>query len=310
MSGCHYSDRDKKKRKHFWLRLSTYILGIFLFYAPFAVFVRVVKSITNNPSTSDIHSFCMRMPINWLFDPTEWYRIVADPLYLSFIIVIAIAFFFGPLFCGWLCSAGALTEYLSKLVPDRFKIDLSRTVNPTPIRYGFLAGFILTPFLGGSVCCAFCNFSIFQRFISGLTGDLQALAYWSTTAIITVVIWFVFFGLFIKGGRGWCSFGCPIGTIQSLFYAIGSKLGFTYKLKYDSSKCNGCGSCIKACSMWSITKTDQGKGISVSPYSCNVCLDCVAVCPQEALSYSKGITETHKPIQLEGTTSSAVANRG
>lgn len=306
MSNCNYSDKKNKQKRHFWLRLSTYILGVFLFYAPFALFVRTIKFFTNNPTMSDFHNLCLRMPIDWLFDSSQWYRFVADPLYLSFLAIVGIAFLFGPLFCGWLCSAGAITEYLCKLVPDRFKIDFSGKVNPTPIRYGFLAGFILTPFFGGSVCCAFCNFSIFQKFVSKLTGDLQILAYWSSTMIITTVLWFFLFGLFMKGGRGWCNFGCPIGAVQSLFYAIGAKFGFTYKLKYNSSKCSGCGSCIKACSMWSITKVDQGKGISVSPYTCNVCLDCTVVCDRGALSYGTGAAETRELVQLDNMPASGI----
>jgi len=264
-------------------------MGIFLFYAPFALYSRTVKLITNDPSMADVHNLCLRMQINWLFDPAQWFRFTDSPIYLSFFVIVGVAFLFGPLFCGWLCSAGAVTEYLSKLVPDRFKIDLSGKVNPTPIRYGFLAGYILTPFAGGSIGCAFCNYSVFQKFISGLTGDWQQLTYWGTTIIITTILWFVLFGLFMKGGRGWCNFGCPIGAVQSMFYALGAKLGFTYKLKYNNEKCVGCGACVKACSMWSITPED--KGVSISKHTCNACLDCTFVCGSGALTYGKGATE-------------------
>ncbi|WP_425804350.1 4Fe-4S binding protein [Desulfitobacterium sp. Sab5] len=253
----------------------------------------------NNSEVSAVHNLCLRMQINWLFDPSQWSRFVTNPVYIGFFVILGVAFFFGPLFCGWLCAAGAITEYLSKLVPDRFKIDFSGKVNPMPIRYGFLAGYILTPFLGGSIGCAFCNYGIFQRFISGLTGDWQQIAYWSTTMIITTGLWFFLFGLFMKGGRGWCNFGCPVGAVQSLFYVIGAKFGFTYKLKYDSSKCSGCSSCIKACSTWSITKEDQEKRVSISPHTCNACLDCVSACPRGALSYGKGAAETNKRFELD-----------
>lgn len=286
-----------KRKRHFYLRLSSYVFGVLLFFAPFALYSRVIKWILKDPTVSDIHSICLRMQINWLFDPSQWYRFTASPIYLSFFVLIGSAFLLGPVFCGWLCSAGAITEYLSKLVPDRFKIDLSGKVNPTPIRYGFLAGYILTPFFGGGIGCAFCNYSVFQKFVSGLTGNFQVLAYWGSTMIITTILWFFLFGLFMKGGRGWCNFGCPVGAIQSITYAIGSKLRFTFKLKYDSDKCNNCGACVKACSMWSITKLE--KGISVSSHTCNVCLDCVAVCATGALTYGAGAVETKKLMQID-----------
>lgn len=289
MAGCGCSTKMFKQKKHFYLRLSTYIIGVLLFYAPFALYSRAIKLITSDPSLSDIHNLCLRMQINWIFDPAQWSRFTSSPIYLSFFVIVGSAFLFGPLFCGWLCSAGAVTEYLSKLVPDRFKIDLSGKVNPAAIRYGFLAGYIATPFAGGSIGCAFCNYSVFEKFIGGLTGNWQVLTYWGSTMIITTVLWFFLFGLFMKGGRGWCNFGCPVGAAQSLFYAIGAKLCFTCKLKYDSAKCNGCGACVKACSMWSIMP--EGQEVSVSRHTCNVCLDCVAVCGRGALTYGKGVAE-------------------
>lgn len=49
--------------------------------------------------------------------------------------------------------------------------------------------------------------------------------------------------------------------------------------------------------MWSITKLE--KEISVSPHTCNVCLDCVAVCASGAFSYGTGAVETKKPLQID-----------
>lgn len=287
-----------EKTRHYYLRLSSYILGFLLFYAPFTLFARFIKFITHDHSMSDVHNFCLRLQINWLFDPTKWSNFTAHPVYLGFFLIVASAFLFGPLFCGWLCAAGAVTEYLSKLIPDRLKIDFAAKINPIPIRFGFLIGYIAVPFVtSGSIACAYCNYSVFQKFVNGMTGDWQALTYWGSTMLITTILWVVLFGLFTKGGRGWCNLGCPVGAVQSLFHSIGTKLGFTYKLKYNSSKCSSCGVCVKSCSMRSIRTEDQG--VSINHHNCIVCLDCVAVCPSGAITYGKGIIEEQTVVQLD-----------
>lgn len=294
-----------RTRRHAWMRLGGYILGIFLFYAPFALYTRLLKVLLNDPSTSTWHNICLRMPINYLFDPSKWSTFITRPLFLSIFLLLAIAFFFGPLFCGWLCSAGAITEYLGRIVPNRFKLDFSGSVNPTPIRYGFLAGYVLTPFLGGSIACSFCNFSVIQNFVSTFTGEWQALAYWGSTTIITVVVWFVILGVFTKGGRGWCNFGCPVGAVQSLVHMFGVKLPFTYKLKYDRSKCSGCGACVQACSMWAVMHEDEK--IKVNRHACINCLDCVQICNCRALTYGKGLAEAGVNVKESSESQAAVS---
>lgn len=297
----HRFKNSTRKTRHFFLRLSSYILAIFVFFAPFALAERLFKFLLNDPSINTVHQLCLRMPMNWAVDPSNWFRFVSRPTYLLVFLIGLLTFLVGPLFCGWLCSAGAVTEYLGKLVPDRFKLDLLGKINPTPVRYGFLIGFMITPFVSGSICCSFCNFSIFQNTISGLTGDWAAFSYWGSTTIITFFLWFLLFGLFMKGGRGWCNFACPIGAMLSLFYVLGSKLGFTYKLKYDNAKCLGCNNCVKACPMRSIIPND--KKVSVNKYNCITCLDCVAVCESKALTYGKGLTDSEtvltKPAKNE-----------
>lgn len=295
-----------KEKKHFLFRLSTYVLGLLFFYAPFALFVRLVKFFAGAPGANDVHNLCLRMPVNWLFDPSNWSRFLTNPGYLTVFVLAFSALLVGPLFCGWLCPTGGVTEYLSKLVPDRFKIDLSGKLDPAPIRYGFLVGFIITPFVSSSICCSFCNYAIFQNVVMGLTGGWQALAFWSSTTIITLLIWFVVFGLFTKGGRGWCNFGCPVGALQSFFHFLGTKVPFTYKLKYDKGKCNGCGACRKACSVWAILPQDAG--ISISRHTCNVCLDCTVVCKKGALSYGRGLAEENTAVsQVPATETGFIA---
>ena len=73
----------------------------------------------------------------------------AGPVSLIALALLAVvSLVFGPLYCGKLCPAGALPEFLSRLVPEKLQIDWSHHVRITPIRYGFLAGFFLAPLAG------------------------------------------------------------------------------------------------------------------------------------------------------------------
>ena len=138
-------------------RLTGYALGFVLFYAPVALFQRCLFYLLYGSwQPQSIHGLCFRIPIEHILDGIIW-RLTPISM-LSTLLLLAAAFFLGPVFCGRLCPAGAFTEYLSKLVPSKFQISWHRYTEIAPIRYGMLAGFCLVPFFGGILACSYCNF--------------------------------------------------------------------------------------------------------------------------------------------------------
>jgi len=277
--------------KHHLKRAAWIIVGVVLFYAPFALIVKMATIIFPGASlgtvNGDVHQACLRMPISWLAQPQMLLRVLGNPLYLIVLVALPVtAFLFAPVFCGWLCPAGGFTEYLSRLVPDRFKLDFRGKVDFTPIRYGFLSGLIVTPLVTSSICCSFCNFGYMQNFVSAGFGDFSSFAYWSSTGIITLVLWLFFLGIFTKGGRGWCNFLCPAGAIQGLFSRLGMNLPWVYRIRHDKQSCSSCATCENICPPRSIERS--GESLRINPYTCNACLDCVVNCPSNAISYKKG----------------------
>jgi ferredoxin-type protein NapH len=273
---------DYNMNKREFKRFLGYSVGLFLFFAPFAYYQKTLSSWLGGPQATDIHTFCLRIPLlNML---TGQSMEILSVGFISLLLLIGTAFLFGPFFCSRLCASGALPEYLSRIMPNRFKIDWQSSMNPVPIRYGFFVGYLLSPFLAGSIACALCNYSFMERLIvGGVQGDIGPLG---STAIITAILWLGIFGVMAKGGRGFCSYLCPVGALQSAIHSIGARFGFTYKLRFIEAKCVNCRQCVKQCPMGALTHKDGA--LSYEIYNCITCRQCEGACTKKALSYSKG----------------------
>lgn len=275
-------------RRHLVKRLVFFLLGLVLFYAPFALLVRILLLATGSHLLPDAHRLCLRMPFEWLSQPWMYPTMIGEPLYLVGLLVLpAISFILGPLFCGWLCPAGAVTEFLGRLVPGRFKIRMGGKFNPTPIRYGVLVGMLVSPYLGAYVCCTFCNFAMMQNLVSAAFGDPGGLSAWASFTIATFIVWFFVLGVFIQGGRGWCNLICPAGAAQGLAHALGEGGRFSRAVRKNKDSCAGCGACVGACPAWAISK---GGGVNL--HACNTCMDCVHICPTGSIRYAPPCRES------------------
>ena len=268
------------------VRFGFFLLGILLLYAPFAFLPKIILALTNSPYQADVHRICLRMPIQWLAQPWMYQTIVDGPTYWFAVLILPLAaLFIGPLFCGWMCPAGQMTEFLSRLIPPRFQINLSAKIDPAPVRYGFTLGFMVVTFIGGNVCCSFCNFTHAQNLISAIFGDFAGLVYWTSFSIVSFVLWLVVLGLFTRGGRGWCNFLCPAGALMGLTHSIGTRLKIGRSVKIERTLCTNCKTCASICPAWAIS--NRGDKTEINTHSCTICMDCVKVCPQKAITYKQ-----------------------
>lgn len=263
-------------------RLAGYLFGFALFYAPLAFLPKLVYYFLYGKWLDvTVHSMCFRIPLEHLLDGTILrFSLVSVG---AMVALLLIAFFFGPVFCGRLCPAGAFTEYLSYAVPERLKIDWSRHVDIAPIRYGMLTGYLLLPFFAGVVACSYCNYYVFDLLTNFyLRGYFVAF---NTSLLLNLLLWLVFLGLFTKGGRGYCNFLCPVGAAQNLMHYFGNKIGIGYSVQVNRDKCIGCSKCANSCPMTSIIMKD-GKA-KTSLHNCIICGECMHNCPVKAISYRR-----------------------
>lgn len=294
-----YPKTYRTLRRHWLARFGFFLLGIVLLYAPFALLTRMVLWLSGSPLVADAHRICLRMPIQWLAQPWMYGVMIEQPAYLGAVLVLpAVALFAGPVFCGWMCPAGGMTEYLSRLIPPRFQLDLGGKFNSVPIRYGFTVGMMVAAFIGGNVCCSFCNFSHAQNIISAGFGDFTGITYWASFTMLSFGLWFVVLGLFTKGGRGWCNLLCPAGALQGLTHSLGRWLRIGRSVQIENRLCSGCQTCASTCSSWAISSKDDV--MDTNPHACNGCMDCTKVCSQNAIAYRPNTRTVRQTVSEAG----------
>lgn len=268
--------------KHELIRLSGYIGGFILFYAPFALFQRILMSMLGLNYEPTIHSLCLRIPIEHLVDGKIFtmYSVAA----ISTGLLLLTAFFFGPLFCGRLCPSGAFGEYLSRPVPPKYQLNWPKYLPVTYFRWGMLAGFVAVPFFDALLACSYCNFFVFD-----ILANFLAYGYvvsFTSSLLLTAFLYLVVFSLFTVGGRGFCNLFCPVGAVQSVAHALGRRFPFVYRLQPKYTKCIKCQKCVRSCSMQALSMTAQG--LHYNSDNCILCGKCSQICPQQVFAYKRG----------------------
>ena len=252
------------------------------------MFNKISCTFITDTSFSSIHVPCARIPLANIVTG-EW--LAASPISLLFCFLLAFtSLWFGPLFCGKLCPAGGFSEILGSLLPDKYKIDWAKLVPILPLRYGFFIGFLFSVWLGFGVPCTYCNYYSLEIFVNlFITGHLlNNLA----SLIATLFLANLFFGLFTKGGRGYCLFLCPVGTYNSLSHIMGRYLPGAFAMQINKVSCVGCTKCTQKCPMGAIKMQDNKAQINRK--LCIICGKCAHSCPKQAICYQSNLQQEDK----------------
>lgn len=258
-------------------RAAGYLLGFALLYAPFELYRKLMENLLDLQPAFLPHAFCPRIPTAEIFTGGFWD--LNSIMLISTLLFWLLCLFFGPFFCGRLCIAGYFAESLSHLMPQRLQIEWEKYVPVSYIRYGMLLAYMLLPLWYGFYPCTYCNFYFFDSIVSVLFG---AVLSFTVPLAATGFLYLVLFGLFTKGGRGYCRFMCPQGAMQSLFFAIGTKMRLANKIQIDRNKCIKCQKCVKNCPMSAMSMQDGSVQNNVS--LCIKCGVCEHNCPVKAIS--------------------------
>lgn len=272
------------QRKVFLLKhVIGYLIGFLLFYEPFMFFQRLTSGFLVETGFASIHVPCARIPLANILTG-QWQYSGPNSLFFCLLLIVT-SLWFDPIFCGWLCPAGAFSEYLSKLLPDKYKIDWAKMVPVVPLRYGFFLGFLSSIVLGLGIPCGYCNYYALELFVGYVhTGQLLS---GSISLLATFVVTNILLGLFTKGGRGYCNLLCPVGTMCSIFHVLGYFVPGSFGIEIEEAKCVGCGLCTKQCPMRAISLIDRKA--KINRHHCIVCLQCAKACPKKAICYASNL---------------------
>lgn len=189
----------------------------------------------------------------------------------------------GRFFCSWMCHILALQDgsaWLLKKIGIKPKFIRSRTLLWVPV-IALVYLFVLPQverIYQGQPAVHLRVFGDSQGWASFVTTD-----FWRNLPGIGVtLLTFLFCGsliIYFLGSRSFCQYGCPYGVLFALTDRIAPG---RIKLTGD---CDQCGICTASCqSHIQVHKEVEQFNMVVNP-DCLKDLDCIQVCPKDALSY-------------------------
>lgn len=202
---------------------------------------------------------------------------------------------FGRFVCGWGCHVVALQDWCGWIMkkfgvrPKQFRtrllgwapmlLALYMFVWPT-VERELVAPWMRLRWPGGLVYLG----DFVARRPAALVDATMTDDFWSTFAGVWVAIPFLlvigFATVYFLGAKGFCAYGCPYGAIFGTLDKV--SVG---RIVVDHDKCQQCGHCTAACtSNVRVHEEIREFGMVVSP-GCMKDMDCISVCPNEALSF-------------------------
>ncbi len=222
------------------------------------------------------------------------------------LLTVALTLLFGRAFCGWVCPLGAALDGADALISKRKKEgDKPRRRH---WRLLLLVVLLLLSAFGIAAAGWLDPLSLFPRTLAaafipyvtlafdGATRLLYRLGVWEDAAaalrqrflvenvsafpghlvVSTLFVAIIFLGLARR--RFYCRYLCPAGALLSV---VGWASPFGRRV---SSACSDCNTCLHICRMGAI----GARGRATATAECTLCMDCLAACPGDAVSFGFG----------------------
>jgi tetratricopeptide (TPR) repeat protein/ferredoxin len=202
--------------------------------------------------------------------------------FIFFSLAILATLIFGRFVCGWGCHILALQDLCGWLLK---KMGL----HPKPFRSRLL---VYVPLIGALYMFVWPTaVRLFHNpehaaIIPKFTNHLVTTNFWQTFPSVAVALPFLFVCGFVTvyflGQKGFCTYACPYGG----FFGLADKFS-PGKIRVTSA-CNQCGHCTATCTSNVMVHAEVKQyGMVVDP-GCMKCMDCVSVCPNDALYFGFG----------------------
>ncbi len=202
--------------------------------------------------------------------------------FIFFTAAIIATLIFGRFVCGWGCHVVALQDLCGWILK---KIGLK----PKPFRSRLL---MWVPLLAALYMFVWPTVNWYlvkpptAPLIPQFTNHLVVEDFWATFPPIAVAIPFLFIcgfmTVYFLGNKGFCTYACPYGG----FFSVADKIA-PGKIRVTDA-CNQCGHCTAVCTSNVLVHAEVNKFGAVVDPGCMKCLDCVSVCPNDALYFGFG----------------------
>ena len=201
--------------------------------------------------------------------------------FIFFVVMLTSTAILGRWFCGWGCHVVLLQDASAKFLhrigikPRPFRSRLMMLMPLVLAVYMFIwpliDRFVVGPMLGRGG-----NWP-------GFSTHLTTSDFWGSFPGWVVGVPFLlicgFFTVYFLGMKGYCTYGCPYGG----FFAPLDQLAIG-RIKVNDN-CEECGHCTAVCTSNVRVHEEVRDFGMVIDQGCMKCMDCVSVCPMDALSF-------------------------
>ena len=202
--------------------------------------------------------------------------------FIFFTLAILATLIFGRFVCGWGCHIVALQDFCAWLLK---KMGLK----PKPFRSRLL---VYVPLLAAVYMFVWPTIYRYivktpnEPLVPQFTNHIITTEFWATFPTVAVAIPFLFvcgfMTVYFLGQKGFCTYACPYGG----FFSLADKIA-PGKIRVTDA-CNQCGHCTATCTSNVLVHAEVKQyGMVVDP-GCMKCMDCISVCPNDALYFGFG----------------------
>jgi len=198
--------------------------------------------------------------------------------FIFFALLILSTLILGRFFCGWGCHIVALQDLCGWLLrragirPRPFRSRLLVFVPLLAAVWMFVAPTLIRHWLGQEVP-AWRAEIISDDFWGRFPG-------WGVALMTFAVCGFLI--VYVLGNKGFCTYGCPYGGIFGVVDRVAPG-----RIRVTDA-CEGCGHCTATCTSNVRVHEEVRLYRAVVDPGCMKCMDCVSVCPKDALYFGFG----------------------